>query len=174
MRNDPYLAAEDSAFFREALRAYKGETCLEIGAGNGGNLVDLAKRFKVVAGTDLVRPGMEDWKSMGTNYLLADGATCFRDSLFDLVAFNPPYLRGVGDPAVEGGKDLEAPMRFLREALRVARTDGSVIMLLNGDTAVEDFERLSSERGFRLRRLATRHLFFEDLAVYRASLDGME
>ena len=170
MRSDPYLAAEDSALLREALKACHGETCLEIGAGNGGNLVNLAGRFELVVGTDLVRPEMEDWRKEA-DYLLADGASCFRDACFDLVAFNPPYLKegNAGDRSVEGGENLEVPKKFLASALRVVRPDGRIVMLLDGDAAVDDFELMVSEHGFSLRKLATRHLFFEELAVYGAS-----
>ena len=171
MKGRPYLASEDSAFLRETLRLYHGETFLEIGAGNAGNLVDAAERFGVVLGTDLVRPSMEDWKGTNVNFVLADGASCLRESTFDMVAFNPPYLTnvGTGDIAVEGGEGLEVPERFLEGALRAVKREGRVLMLLNGDADLERFKLLCAQRRFGMRRLATRHLFFEELSVYEAS-----
>jgi len=171
MSGEPYLAAEDSAFLREVLQPYSGPSCLEIGAGNGGNLLDLGRRFETVVGTDIIVPGMMDWKGYGIDYMLADAATCLRDGCFDLVVFNPPYLavEGTGDPTVEGGPNLEVPMKFLREALRVVRKSGRVVMLLGRDAEVKKFEVECRRVGFRLRRLATRHLFFEELSAYEAS-----
>jgi release factor glutamine methyltransferase len=96
MIREPYLASEDSALLRSALGAYSGETCLEIGAGNGGNLLSLSERFDMVVGTDVVRPDMDDWKEKGPSYVLADGGSCLKDAAFDLVAFNPPYLKTAG------------------------------------------------------------------------------
>ena len=167
----PYLASQDSALLREALRAHGGVCCLEIGAGNGGNLVDLATRFEFVVGTDLVRPGMTDWKGGRINYILADGASCLRDDSFELVAINPPYLKdgGSGDGAVEGGEKLEVPRAFLREALRTVKKSGRILILVNDSADVRDLEREGARASFSFRRVATRRLFFEELAVYEAS-----
>jgi len=169
MREPHYLASEDSALLRKALGEHSGQACLEIGAGNGGNLVDLAGRFELVVGTDLVRPGMDDWRD-GGNYVLADGASCLRGSAFDLVAFNPPYLpEEVEDRAVDGGRGLEVPKRMLREALGAVKRDGEVMFLLNDHANVQEFEEICAEEGFRMERVRAQRVFFEELAVYRAS-----
>ena len=171
MTGEAYLASDDSALLREALRSYSGGSCLEIGAGNGGNLIVLSSRFGVALGTDLVRPRMRDWEDGRTDYVLADGASCLRDSCFDLVAFNPPYLRteGIADRTVEGGPGLEVPMNFLREALRVVRPSGRVVLLLNDDADEEDFKQECLRMGFGFRRVASRRVFFEELSVFEAS-----
>jgi release factor glutamine methyltransferase len=173
----PYLAAEDSAFLRGALSPYSGDACLEIGAGNGGNLMDLAERFGCAVGTDVAKPGMDDWKGAGADYVLADGASCFRDAVFDLVAFNPPYLREETDEdvAVQGGEGLEVPLGFLRGALRVVRRSGRVVMVLDGTADAAHFARECSERGFSLRKVTERRFFFEELGIYEgtASEEGM-
>jgi release factor glutamine methyltransferase len=171
MSGEPYLASEDSALLRNALGSYSGSTCLELGAGNGGAMLDLARRFDLVVGTDLKRPGMEDWKEGSGQYLLADCASCLRDSSFDLVAFNPPYLRedGEEDSTVEGGIGLEVPQRFLEEALRVVRPAGRVVMLLNDQADIDEFGRICADRGFILKRIGSRRVFFEELSIYEAS-----
>jgi release factor glutamine methyltransferase len=170
MSGVPYLASEDSALLREALRGRRGMRFLEIGAGNCGNLVEASNGFEVVVGTDIVRPAMQDWRSLGVDFVLADGAGCIRDGSFELVAFNPPYLavEESGDRAVEGGRGLEVPMKFLREALRVVGREGSVLMLLSQEAKVEDFAEACSRAGFVLRRTGSWKGFFEELAVYEA------
>jgi methylase of polypeptide subunit release factors len=167
----PYLASEDSALLREALKTYSGGSALEIGAGNCGNLVMLAKGFETAVGTDIVMPGMTDWRASGADFLLADGASCLRLGYFDLVAFNPPYLLAevADDPSTEGGVALEVPMRFLRDALRAVKLTGRIVMLLNDQAPIGEFEAECSRHGFRLSKVATRHLFFEELSVYEAS-----
>jgi methylase of polypeptide subunit release factors len=169
MNSEPYLASEDSAFLREVLRGYRGERCLEIGAGNAGNLIELAKRFPTAVGTDIARPSMTDWKGR-TSFVLADTSSCFRSSCFDLVTFNPPYLQEeLGDRTVRGGQGLEVPKKFLADALRAVRPGGKVVLLLNGDADVDQFEEEAAKRGFRLKKIADRHLFFEELSIYEAS-----
>ena len=170
MSGDQYLASEDSALLRRALEGRTGERFLEIGAGNGGNLVQLSGRFRLVVGTDLVRPAMADWKGSGADFVLADGAACLRGGAFDVVAFNPPYLPvPVEDRAVDGGASLEVPKQFLREALRVAKKDGDVVFVLNDEANLEDFGRLAREEGFTLRPLFSKRVFFEELTAYSAS-----
>lgn len=169
MSREAYIASEDSALLRKALRGSSGRRFLEIGAGNGGNLVRISEGFQLVLGTDLVRPSMTDWKDVGANFILADGASCLRDHVFDLVAFNPPYLPAdVEDRAVDGGSRLEVPKEFLKEALRVARRDGEVILLLNDAAEQHEFEALCEKAGFTLRLLESRKLFYEELFVFSA------
>ena len=168
----PYLASEDSALLRTALLPYSGNACLEIGAGNAGNVVELAKRFDLVVGTELQRPAMSDWKDEEANLILADGASALRDSSFDLVAFNPPYIRAeIVDRAVDGGPDLEVPKRFLRDALRVVKGSGKVVFLLSEEAEMDEFERICGASGFRLRKVAAERGFFEELSVYLAARD---
>jgi release factor glutamine methyltransferase len=171
MSGRQYLASEDSALLRKALRPYSGESCLEIGAGNGGNLIELTGRFELAVGTDLQAPAMDDWKGSGASFVLADAATCLKSSAFDLVAFNPPYLpvEQRSDVAVAGGEKLEVPLRMLREALRVVRKSGKVVFLLNDEADLEGFRRECERLGFAMREAASERLFFEKLTVYVAS-----
>ena len=171
MSVDPYLASEDSALLRRSLGGRSGERCLEIGAGNGGNLVHLSARFRFVVGTDLVRPSMADWKAAGADFVIADGASCVRSRVFDLVAFNPPYLRAeVEDRAVDGGRGLEVPKKFLRDALRVAKEGAEVLFVLNDEAELSEFRGISEAAGFDLRPLASERLFFEELTVFSAKM----
>ncbi len=167
MSGAPYIASEDSALLRKALRDYSGESALEIGAGNAGNLVSLSDRFPFVVGTDIHLPGMQDWRGRSANFVLADLASCVRDSSFDLVAFNPPYLRGkAGDSTVDGGEGLEVPKMFMEESLRVVKGSGRVVFLLSQEAGIADFEAICETRGFRIRELASERHFFERLSVY--------
>jgi len=174
MSETPYIASDDSALLRRALSEYSGGSCLEIGAGNAGALVELAARFDTAVGTDLVRPAMLDWKDVGAEFILANGASCLRSSTFDLVAFNPPYIPAAveADPSVEGGEGLEVPLMFLKEALRVVKSDGRVVMLLNDGADLARFREVCAGSGFRIERVASQRVFFEELAVYAASPDG--
>jgi len=167
----PYLASEDSALLRGVLGTCSGGSALEIGAGNCGNLVVLATGFETVVGTDIIMPEMTDWRISGSNLVMADGASCLRSGSFDLVAFNPPYLPAevADDPTTEGGAALEVPMRFLRDALRAVKLTGRIVILLNDQAPMGEFETECSRHGFTLAKVATRHLFFEELSVYEAT-----
>lgn len=168
-----YTSNEDSALLRRGLEGYAGGSFLEIGAGNGGTLVGLAGRFRASVGTDLTKPDMSDWKNSGADFVLADTASCFRASTFDLVAFNPPYLLGEsGDRAVDGGAAMEVPLRFLVEALRVVKKSGSVVFLMNDEAELGNLRAACSKAGFELELILKKKMFFEELAVYAASAKG--
>ena len=173
MSGEPYLSSEDSALLRRELAGRSGGSFLEIGAGNCGTLVELAERFSLAVGTDIVRPSMSDWKGGIGNFVLADGGSCVREGAFDLVAFNPPYSKGeVEDAAVEGGETLEVPKRFLGDGLRAVKAGGDVVFVLNDEAAVDEFRRIAASMGFALRPLSSERVFFEELTVYVASAKG--
>jgi hypothetical protein len=60
-------------------------------------------------------------------------------------------------------------MKFLRDALRAVKPTGRIVMLLNDQAPIGEFEAECLRHGFKLSRVATRHLFFEELCVYEAS-----
>lgn len=171
MYGKAYLASEDSALLRSSLIGYSGKRALEIGAGNCGNLIEVAKRFEIAVGTDVLKPAMEDWRASGASFVLADTGSCIRSCSFDLVFFNPPYLpvEELDDRAVEGGRALQIPLAFLRDALRIVKRDGRVVMLLNGEADIGRFQQVCSEYGFVMKKMAWRHLFYEELQVYEAT-----
>ena len=174
MSGSPYISSEDSALLRRALEGRTCAACLEIGAGNGGTLAALSKRYGTAVGTDLVAPDMKDW-SDAADFVLADRASCFRDGFFDLVTFNPPYLagKGAGDLAVDGGEALESPRSFLSEALRTVKDDGAVVFLLNHEAIVSDYQDMCRRRGFAMSLVISERGFFEELSVYEASRPGL-
>jgi len=166
MNNRVYLASEDSLLLRRVLARFSGEACLEIGSGNGGNLSELVKRFSFVVGTDIVPPEMP---LGGCELVLADRASCFRDSTFDLVAFNPPYLPSeeVSDAAVDGGRDgVDAAVAFLEEAVRVVKATGTIVILLSSHNPRQRIEFICREHGLSMTLEESERLFYENLAVY--------
>ena len=172
MRGAPYLASDDSELLRSVVVTYSGESCLEMGAGVGVTLADLAKRFSLAVGTDLVIPDRRGWRGRPGNFVLADRAACFSDGSFDLVAFNPPYLpsEGIEDVAVDGGAEgVEVALGFLREAFRVVKRRGKVVLLLSSLDSIEDVQRECARNSFSLRRVAEKGLFFERLYVFECS-----
>ncbi|MDV3243794.1 MAG: methyltransferase domain-containing protein [Nitrososphaerales archaeon] len=172
MSEGTYLSSEDSALLRSVLTRYAGEACLEIGAGNGGGLVELARGFGLVVGSDLLRPSTDSWKQAGADFVLADAASCFREGAFDMVTFNPPYVPSVGieDVAVDGGAGgAEVLNHFLGEAMRAVRGDGRIVMLLSSDNPVESIAQECERRGFVMKSLSERRLFYETLAVCEVS-----
>ena len=175
MSSETYLSSDDSALLRKALMRYSGGSCLEMGTGNGGGLIELSKGFELTIGTDLGVPSDSAWRRDSVDLVLADSASCFRDGSFDLVAFNPPYLPSdqPADRAVDGGKEgEEVTMHFLAEAMRVSRPEGRIVILLSNENPLAPVEEVCQRNGFSIRPLETKHLFYETLSVYEIFRSG--
>ncbi len=165
-----YLPAEDTYLLRDSLEPFRGETCLEIGFGSGAVLEGAAKRFRLAVGTDVM--GREEARlalGSGWELVLADRAKCFRDRVFDLVFFNPPYLPSVRieDLAVDGGPTgTEVAVAFLEEALRVLKDQGTVVALLSDEGDVGAFLTHCDNLGLEVESVAEKRVFFETLSVF--------
>jgi release factor glutamine methyltransferase len=166
-----YLPAEDTRLLGEALEPWRGDSCLEIGFGSGAVLAGVSGRFRLAVGTDVI--GVEEARlarSPLMDLVLTDRAGCFRDGVFDLVFFNPPYLPSgrVEDDAVDGGRGgMEVPFRFLGEALRVLKRSGSVIVLLSDKGDLDSFVSRCGGAGLSVERVVEKRVFFERLVVFR-------
>jgi release factor glutamine methyltransferase len=153
----------------EALEQFSGGSCLEIGFGSGAVIASASKRFRLAVGTDMI--GLEDARlafGPGVELVLADRATCFRDRVFDLVFFNPPYLPAepIEDEAVDGGPTgVEVPVSFLEEGLRVLAEGGTIVALLSDEGDLRSFLSHCSTLGLQVESIAERRLFFETLSV---------
>jgi release factor glutamine methyltransferase len=172
-----YHSSEDSALLREVIRDYSGGSCLELGFGSGSNLPQLCERFELVAATDMTRPDNPPERPTCAELVLADRATCFRDSSFDFVVFNPPYLpsESIVDPTVDAGSGgIEVPLSFLKEAIRVVKRAGTILFLLSSECDLEEFARQSARLGVRMKVVRKRRIFYETLLVYEGRIPDHE
>lgn len=166
----PYVSSQDTELLRRSVKDYAGGSALEIGFGNGSVAEELTKRFKLVAGTELVLQE-EPLITLGGSWhrIIADRATCFRSSIFDLVVFNPPYLPSdsIGDITVDGGRGgVEVPLLFLDEALRVVKQEGKVLLVVSSETDIARIEDYCRAMSLQFRIVAERDIFYESLYVY--------
>jgi release factor glutamine methyltransferase len=165
-----YLPAEDTDLLRKALEPFSGGSCLEIGFGSGAVLASVSQRFRLAAGTDII--SLEDARLArgdSVELVLADRATCFRDGVFDLVFFNPPYLSSpeIEDRAVDGGPTgVEVPVAFLEEGLRVLGEGGTIVGLLSTEGDLQSFLSHCGNLGLSVDTITERRLFYETLSVF--------
>jgi len=177
---EPYLPREDSFLIRRIVEQIKAECALEIGCGVGFVLEELAQRCGWVVGVDLdlnslrqAKIRLEDEGFVNFDLVCSSSAKAFRAKSFDLVVFNPPYLPSerVEDRAVDGGRGgVEVTLDWLRECARVVKSGGKVVIISSSLASQEALTKEAKTLGFRIRLLATHHLFFEDLYAYELSL----
>lgn len=168
-----YLPSDDTQLLIRVVSSESGERCLEIGFGSGVVLSTLSERFVMAVGTEVMPLSMaKEHRPSGGQIVLADGASCFRDGAFDLVAFNPPYLpsEGIRDRTVDGGRGgIEVPIRLLGEALRVVRPGGKVLVVLSDADDLEGFRSTANGAGASVVEKLRKKLFYETLVVYEVS-----
>jgi release factor glutamine methyltransferase len=174
-----YLYSEDSKLLGSYLSTVDGTgNFLEIGFGNGGNLLSIAKRtrFETIAGTDIMKldPVREELP-INVELFITDKASCFRPEIFDLVVFNPPYVpsSGIVDITTDGGVGgMEVPLQFLASALSVIKQDGKIATVLSSEDSLGDLEQFCKSRHLQFRKVAELALFFETLFVFLISRAG--
>ncbi len=173
-----YTPAEDSFLMLSALQVEKGEVVLEMGCGSGFLSLHMAKAGALVTAVDVdpfaLRNTEENARLNGLR-LEVMHSDLFQNvsGRFDLVVFNPPYLRGAAEGPEDlcwagGGTGLELTDRFLAGAKEHLEKGGRLLVLFSTDVQTDDRER--SLRGWKVKVIASRRLFFEELSVLELSL----
>jgi release factor glutamine methyltransferase len=160
IETDLYEPAEDSLLLADAaVEAVDGDDLvLDVGTGSGfvGARIhdDVGAR---VVGSDLNPHACRRARDAGIEAVRADLVDPFRDSVFDVVTFNPPYLPADAaaarddwmEVALTGGDTGRAVIDpFLDSVGRVLAPDGDVLLLVSTLTGVDEVVERAGERGF--------------------------
>jgi release factor glutamine methyltransferase len=173
-----YRPAEDSLLLLDSVRLDGGERFLEVGTGTGLIALHAAQHGRATA-TDANREAVRLARSNARRnglplaVVLTHLMACLRGP-FDVVAFNPPYLEGPPrdelDRAWSGGhQGSEVSLGFLADLDRVLSQGGRTYLLLS---RANEAARRAAEERFRVRVVASRRLFFEELEVLELTRRG--
>ncbi len=177
MTSQRYAYSDDSQLMAEALsRLELGKSFLEIGVGNGGNQWIVAEKFNLIVGTDIIDLREVKQSNPASEFIIADRATCFRSSVFDVVAFNPPYVPSetVVDKTVDGGPNgIEVPLEFLKSAIEVVKKSGKILILLSSDDSMPIFQAFCLKNNLNFEKIAEKKLFFETLAIFEIAMSNL-
>ncbi|HNX47492.1 MAG TPA: methyltransferase [Methanomassiliicoccales archaeon] len=175
---DVYAPAEDTFLLLSAIDVEKGEKALEMGCGSGIVSLHMAKAGTKVTAVDIDERAIEALENsamMNGLYIQAVQSDLFTDveGRFDLIVFNPPYLRGdvqgQEDLCWAGGEDgVQLTSRFLKEAKEHLEPDGRVLLLVSDDMDPSALDEALSE--WKVRTVACKTLFFEELRVLTLTL----
>ncbi len=175
---DIYAPAEDTYLLLSAIDVERGEKALEMGCGSGIISMHMAKAGAVVTAADTDERAVratEKSATMNGLEIRAVRSDLFTDvpGRFDLMVFNPPYLRGEvqgqEDLCWAGGKDgVRLTSRFLDDAKEHLEPGGRVLLLISDDMDPSALEIALS--GWHAETLCSKTLFFEELRVLRLTL----
>jgi len=167
-----YPPREDSWLLVRAVAVERGEKVLDMGAGTGVLGLHCAKAGAHVTSADIDPAAVACVRrNAAANGLdveavqsdLFDGL----DAEWDIVAFNPPYLRtgGEGETALDGGaQGDELSLRFIADVKRHLAPGGRVY-LLRSSAGRRDRLDDSIASSFKPRIVAEENMFFERLWV---------
>ncbi len=173
IEEDPqvYRPSEDSQLLLESIDLRDAGRFLEVGTGAGLVALHAARRVPTVA-TDANRRALELTRAnarrngLDVAIVHTNLAAALRGP-FDVIAFNPPYLEGRPADSLDlawagGHQGGEVALRFLGDLPRVLAARGRAYLLLSAANVAAHAE---AERQFRVRVVARRRLFFEELEV---------
>ncbi len=173
-----YAPAEDTYLLLSAVDVVKGEKVLEMGCGSGIISMHMAKAGAVVTAADMDGRAV---RATGNSAMLNSldvsvvQSDLFTDvsGRFDLIVFNPPYLRGdvqgQEDLCWAGGEDgVRLTSRFLDDAKEHLEPGGRVLLLISDDMDPSALENALSN--WKAETVASKTLFFEELRVLRLTL----
>lgn len=176
---DVYEPAEDSALLAGVVaeRVESAERILDVGTGSGYVAEKLAEATGAwVVGVDVNPHACRRAAERGVRVVRGDLAAPFRAGIFDVVAFNPPYLptdpENVWDDwletALSGGETgREVVERFLDDVGRVLAPDGSVFLVVSTYTGVDEVVEYAAGLGFSAAALEDATYPGETLTVLR-------
>ncbi|MFB6085207.1 MAG: HemK2/MTQ2 family protein methyltransferase, partial [Halodesulfurarchaeum sp.] len=177
IETEVYGPAEDSRLLLEAARS-EIDACdlvLEVGTGSGYVASELRVEIGAnVVGADVNPHACRQAGERGVQAVRADLVGPFRDGVFDVVLFNPPYLPRVEvaerddwvEQALTGGETgREVIEPFIEAVGRVLVPGGFVLVVVSTLTGVAEVEAKAVEAGFEVETVREESFPFERLLV---------
>ncbi|MFW5937947.1 MAG: HemK2/MTQ2 family protein methyltransferase [Halanaeroarchaeum sp.] len=179
IETDVYEPAEDSVLLAETAVAEIEPSDLVLDVGTGSGFVGGRIRDDVgarVVGSDVNPHACRRARDVGLDAVRADLVAPFREGVFDVVTFNPPYLPANAEAArddwvevaLTGGESGRAVIDpFLDGVGRVLASDGFVLLLVSTLTGVDAVVERAGDRGFSSVALAETSFPYETLVVLK-------
>jgi release factor glutamine methyltransferase len=175
-----YGPSEDTWLLINALEVVRDERVLEMGCGTGIVSLHMAKLGAKVTCVDINPKAVECTKhNASRNDLLINvmESDLFQmvPGTFDLMVFNPPYLRGKADQMQDlswagGPTGTETLHRFLEQTDGHLADGGRVVVVVSSLMQKGALDKVL--KGFKVRELASMRLFFEELKVLELRVSG--
>ncbi len=176
-----YNPSDDSYLLLKCVEVSPGQSLLEMGTGSGLIALHAARLGARVTAAD-VNPNAVQCarRNAARNNIRLEvvQSDLFEriSGVFDVVAFNPPYLSGTAsstswvEKAWAGGEEgSEMAVRFLEQAWRHLAPGGRIYMVLSSVGGLMSPLKAAKQR-YESEMLEEKHLFFESIYIYRFRL----
>jgi release factor glutamine methyltransferase len=176
--NKIYRPSEDTFFLEDNIKNIKGDKLLEIGVGSGYLIYNIFKNFSWIVGTDISFDVLKEAKILVKNcdskcnidLICCDGASAFKELIFDLSIFNPPYLpsRSLIDLNVDGGMGgIMVIKKWIEQLVKVTKNMEFAIFVMS---SISDCKKLFSylkRKKIKFEIIGRRKIFFEELIAVK-------
>lgn len=176
--DEVYNPSDDSYLLLRCVEVSPGQSFLEMGAGTGLVALHAAKLGAKVTAADVNPKAVEcTRRNAARNGIRLEvvRSDLFEKvtGIFDVIAFNPPYLPGTAsstswvEKAWAGGEEgSEMALEFLANAWRHLAPGGSIFMVLSSVGGLMSLLKGARER-YESEMLEEKHMFFESIYAYR-------
>lgn len=170
-----YLPSDDTIFLANTINRYSGTLALEMGTSNGIVLMELAKQFKTVIGTDIDFCSLKRLLEMSRNQtvICCHAASALHGIKFDLIVANPPYLPnaiGYFDNTTNGGPTgVEITIDFLKDAIDRLEIGGKFLIIVSSFSDTRKLDSFLSKNNIMVKKIAQKELFYETLQILELS-----
>jgi len=173
-----YNPSDDSFLLVKAVEVRPGESLLDMGSGTGIIGIHAAKAGAKVVCVDLNPHAVDCTRRNAARSnvrLEAVRSNLFESisGLFDVIAFNPPYLPGKQsstswiERSWAGGEEgSELTIRFLEDAWRYLLPGGRIYVILSSVGGFMSVLKSTKVR-YSAEMIEEHHMFFESLFAYR-------
>ena len=170
-----YLPSDDTIFLANTVNRYSGTLALEIGTSSGIVLMQLARQFKTVIGTDIYFCSLKRLLEMSRNQrvICCHAASALHGIKFDLIVTNPPYLpnsTGNIDKTTDGGPaGVEITIDFLKDAIDRLEIGGKILIIVSSIADTRKLDSFLSKNNIMVKKIAQKELFYETLQILELS-----
>ncbi len=170
-----YLPSDDTIFLANMVNRYSGTLALEIGTSSGIVLMELAKNFDTVIGTDIDFYSLKRLLRMSRNHrvVCCHAASALHGIKFDLIVTNPPYLpnyAGHIDKTIDGGPaGVEITIDFLKDAIDRLEIGGKILIIVSSTSDTCKLDSFLSKNDIMVKKIAQKYLFYETLQILELS-----
>jgi len=175
-----YNVSDDTLFLISTIQedTPPGHLVLEIGTGNGLITECLTKMGYSVIGTELLSQALTRTASRFATgvrqnrpfLVLTESAGSFRNTVFDSIIINPPYLPSIkiSDIAIDGGVGgIQILENIIRSSINSLVKEGEIRFLLSSLSHCKDlWDNLGGL--LHLEEMSRKKLFFEELIAIKA------
>lgn len=170
-----YLPFDDTIFLANTVNRYSGTLALEICTSSGIVLMELAKNFSTVIGTDIDFCSLKRLLEISRNQrvICCHAASALHGIKFDLIVTNPPYLpnsTGQVDKTIDGGPTgVEITIDLLKDAIGRLEIDGKILIIVSSISDTRKLDSFLSKNNIIVKKIAQKDLFYEKLEILELS-----